>query len=124
MNTAAGAKIRDRRAADDAEHGRQRPQPQHAGNDQPLGAMGEIGLDRGRHDDRKRGADAKLHAHRVGHVEDAEHLVEHRHDDRAAADAEQAGEQSGNDAADDDGQREPEQLAQRNAENHFAVIRA
>jgi len=84
--------------------------------------MGEIGLDRGRHDDRERGANAKLHAHRVGHVEDAEHLIEHRHDDRSAADAEQTGEQSGNNAADDDGQREPEQLGQRNAENHSFVI--
>ena len=54
--------------------------------------MSEIGPDRGRHDDRDRGADAKLHAHRVGHAEHAEHLVEHRHDDGAAADAEQAGE--------------------------------
>ena len=57
----------------------------------------------------------------VGHAEHAEHLVEHRHDDRAAADAEQAGEQSGDDAADDDGQREPEQLARTERRESFLL---
>ena len=37
------------------------------------------------------------------------HLIEHRHDDRAAADAEHSGQQTGDDAGDDDGQRKPEQ---------------
>ena len=41
----------------------------------------------------------------VRHVEHAEYFVEHRHDDAAAADAEQAGQQSGDDAADQNQQR-------------------
>jgi len=48
-----------------------------------------------------RGAEAKLHAHLVGHAEHAKDFVEHRHDHRAAADAEQSGENPGDDAGGD-----------------------
>ena len=72
-----------------------------------LRAMRQKGAERGRHDDGNRGADAKLHAHVFRHAEHAKHLVEHRHDDRAAADAEQAGEHAGDDAADEDHKHEP-----------------
>ena len=39
-----------------------------------------------------------MHAHRLRHVEVAEHLVEHRHEDRPAADAEDSGQQARDDA--------------------------
>ena len=39
-----------------------------------------------------------MHADLVRHVENPENLVEHRNDDRAAADAEQAGENADHDA--------------------------
>ena len=65
--------------------------------------MRKIGADRRRQDDGERGANAKLHVHRFRHAEDAKHFVQHRHNNRAAADAEQAGKQSGDDTADDDG---------------------
>ena len=70
-----------------------------AGSPRPWRDVREIGAERGRHDDRERGADAKLHAHIVGHAEHAEDFVQHRHDDGAAADAEQPGEDAGDNAA-------------------------
>ena len=97
----------------DRRHG---PAAQHLVEHGALGAVRQIGADRGRHDDRERGADAQLHAHLVRHAENAEHLVEHRHDDGAAADAEQAGQKAGHDAADDDRGRQPEKLADRDSE--------
>ena len=54
-----------------------------------------------------------------GTPSDAEDFVEHRHDDRAAADAEQTGEQAGDDAADDDRGREHGELAERDAEHRI-----
>ena len=84
-------KRRDHRAAADADDGRQRPEPDHFRHHQTLLAVREIGAHRRRQDDGDRGADAKLHAHRLRHVEHAKHFVEHRHDDGAAADAEQPG---------------------------------
>ena len=47
-------------------------------------AMGEVGTDRRRHDDAERGADRDVHADRLGHVDEAESLIEHGHDDRAS----------------------------------------
>ncbi len=44
----------------------------------------------GRHDDREGGSDAELHADLFGHAEKTENLEEHRNDDGAAADPEQA----------------------------------
>ena len=73
-----------------------------------------------RQDDGDRGADAKLHACRLGNAEHLKDFVEHRHDDRTAADTEGARENPGDDAAEDDGQRKPGDLAQRNAEKHDA----
>ena len=70
-----------------------------------------------------RGADAELHAHLLGHAERAEDLVEHRHDERAAADAEQAGENPRDDAADDDREREPDEFADRHTEDHVCSER-
>ena len=63
-----------------------RPSRITPGITEAFGAVREIGAERGRHDDGERGADAKLHAHVFRHAEHAKHLVEHRHDDRAAAD--------------------------------------
>ena len=64
--------------------------------------MGQEGSHIGGNDDGDRGADAKLEDHRFRYAEDLEHLVEHRHDQRAAADAEQAGQDTGDKAAGDD----------------------
>ena len=99
LNTAAGATAAMRRAGRDADDGGDRPRPHHVVEADALGAMGEIGAERGRHDDRERGADAELHADVLGNPERAKHLVEHRNDDAAAADAEQAGEEAGEHAA-------------------------
>ena len=82
----------DHRAAADTDHGRKRPQPDDPRDDQALFAMGEVGTDGGRHNDGDRGADAKLHAHFLRHVQQAKYFVEHRHDHGAAANAEQPGQ--------------------------------
>ena len=59
--------------------------------------MRPIRADRCRHDDGERGADAELHAYGIRHGEDVEHLVKDGHDDGAAANAEDPGEQAGDD---------------------------
>ena len=87
----------------------------------PLARIGEIGLDRGRHDNGDRGTEAELHAHFFRHAEHAEDFVEHGHDDRTAADAKSACEQSGDDAADHDGERKEENLVEPDAEYHLPV---
>src|SRR5262249_3423524 len=74
--------------------------------------------------DGERGADAELHAHFDRHVEDAEYLVEHRNDDRAAADPKQAGENPGDEAANNDHADEPSELAGANSEDHAPSLRA
>ena len=81
--------------------------------------MRKIRADRRRQDDRERRTDAKLHVHRFRHAEDAKNFVQHRHNDRAAADAEQAGKQSGDDTAEDDGKGQPENLMETDARKHF-----
>jgi hypothetical protein len=63
----------------------------------------------------------ELEAHLVRHAEHPEHLVEHRHDKRAAADAEQPGEDAGDDAGDDDQPRQQQQFAHRFAEYHHRL---
>ena len=62
-----------------------RPQPDDAWDHQPLGAVGTVGAQCRRHDDRDGGADAKLHPHVFGDAEHAKHFEQHRYDDRAAA---------------------------------------
>jgi hypothetical protein len=52
------------------------------------------GTDRGRNDDRKGGADTKRHPHLQWHAGEAETFVEHRDQNGAAADPEQASEKS------------------------------
>src|SRR5262249_22317629 len=52
------------------------------------------------------------------HIQHAEDLVEHRHDDGATADTEQAGEQTGDNAARDDHRGEVGQLADGDAADH------
>ena len=74
--------------------------------------------DVGWHDDRDRGADTELKTHLLRHFEHAENLIEYRHDQRAAADAEQAGQNAGDGAARDNGEREPCKLAERDTQNH------
>jgi hypothetical protein len=83
--------------------------------------MGEVGTDGGRHDDGDRGAEAKLHTHVFRHAEHAKALVEHRHDHRAPADAEQTGENTGNHAADEEREHQPEDFVQTDAEKHSRV---
>ena len=75
--------------------------------------MRAVGAQRGRHDDRKRGADAQLHPHGLGHAQQAEYLKQHWDDDGAAADAEQPGQHAGRDAGDQGTCRQ-----QRNFANH------
>ncbi len=74
--------------------------------------------DRGRDDHRKRGADTKRHAHFQRHAGDAEAFVEHRHENRAAADAEHAGQESGERADCDQQQRELDELLDIKTCNH------
>jgi len=66
-----------------------------------------VGGNAGGNDDRERRADRKRHAHRFRHVEHGEHLIENRHDDGAAAHAEEAGENAGHHARHHEGGREP-----------------
>ena len=101
-----------------------RPLPHHVGQHRAGGAVREIGADIGRRHDRERGADAELHVHRVRHAEDAEHLVEHRHRDHAAADPEQSGEQAGDHAAREDGGGEQREFSQRHAEHAILPVAA
>src|SRR5215207_3670749 len=78
--------------------------------------MRKVGPDRRRDDDRQRSPDAQLHAHFFRNAYDAKHLIKNRHDDRAAADAEHPGQNAGDEAAGNNGTREPKKLADGNAE--------
>src|ERR1700736_1435871 len=102
---------------------RPRPQPHHLADALAAFAVRPIRADGGRHDDRERGADAQLHAHLFGHAEDAEHLVERRHDQGAAADAEQPGENAGHRAAEENRGGEPGKLPEGNVEEHVCSPR-
>jgi hypothetical protein len=73
--------------------------------------------DRGGYDDGERGADAKLHPHRLWHIEHAENLIQHRDDDRAATDAEKTCENPGDNTARNDPNRKHGQIAERNPEH-------
>jgi hypothetical protein len=86
--------------------------------------MRQKGINIGRHDDRDRGSDAKLHAHIVGHAEDAEYLVEDRHDDAAAADTEHAGENPGDKTATNDHSGEPDELTDGKSTQHPRLRRS
>jgi len=77
----------------------------------------EIRAHGGRDDDGERSADAHLHAYVFRHVERAKDFVEHRHDDGAAADAEQAGKDADEDAGAGDPGREQRDLAERMSEH-------
>jgi hypothetical protein len=70
-----------------------------------------IGPNGGRDDDRERGPDAELHAHRLGDLENAEDFVQDRNDHGTAAHAEQSGEKASGDAGDANGDAEPDQFA-------------
>ena len=109
---------RDQAAEHDAGHHRHRPVAQHAGVDRAFGAMGIIGADRGRDDDGERGADAQRHAHAVRHVDDAEQLIERRHQHGAAADAEQAGQKTRDRAGDQQCQGERRHVEHRQSGGH------
>ena len=50
------------------------------------------------------------------------HFVQHRHDDRAAADAEQSGENAGDDAAGHDQQRKPDDSLSGTPSSIFAAM--
>ncbi len=90
--------------------------------DRALGAMGVEGADRGRDDDRQRGADAERHArHPRARRCTREDLVEDRHDDRAAADAEDACEQAGDGPRRDQRDGEEDEVADGNSSKHDSV---
>lgn len=74
--------------------------------------------DRGRDDDRERGADAERHPHLQRHAGDAKALVEHRHQDGAAADAEHAGKKSRERADRDEQQRQLDDVGDIETCNH------
>ena len=81
----------------------------------PVGAPGR------RDDDRQRGADSKLHAHRVGHLVHAEQFEENRHDHRTAANSEETRKNAGDDAGGDDRRGELGQLGDRNRAQRFGL---
>jgi hypothetical protein len=62
--------------------------------DRAAGKMGAPGADCGRNDDGERGADAQRHPHLQRHAGKPKAFIKHRHQDRAAADTEQAGKKS------------------------------
>ena len=73
--------------------------------------MADIGTYRRRNDDRERGSDARLYTNAFRHVENAEHFIEHRDDDRPAADAEKTGEDADEDSGAGDPECKPDNLA-------------
>src|SRR6185295_10469627 len=73
-----------------------------------------------RDDDRHRGTDAEMHADLLGYTEDSKNLVKHGHDDGAAADAEQAGEDAGGDSSDHDGSNEQCDFSERHPHHDVA----
>jgi AbrB family looped-hinge helix DNA binding protein len=81
-------------------------------------AVPREGPQRGRDDHGKRGADREVHPDRLVDAERAEQLVQHRHQDAAATDPEQAGEQPGEEACHEQGCEQQRDLAGRNAEIH------
>ena len=81
-------------AGENADHDRQPPAPEDVHVDRAPLVMGAKRGERGRDDDRQRSADAERHPHLQRHAGQPEAFVEHRHQDRAAADAEHAGQKS------------------------------
>jgi hypothetical protein len=71
----------------------------------------------------ERGADAERHPDLQRHADEAEAFVEHRHQDRAAADAEYAGHESGQGADRDQQQREFDDFPGIEAGDHVVRIR-
>jgi len=81
-------------AGEDASQHRQPPQAHDFRVHGATDLMGPIGANRGRNDDSERSSDAQGHSRLERHAGPAKAFVEHRHQDCAAADAEQAGEKS------------------------------
>ncbi len=113
LNTGAGAKDAVTEPITTPINRRQRPQAHDLGDHRALLFVRDIRAHRGRNNDGERGADAQLHAHVFRHIERAEHLVQHRHDDGAAADAEQAGKDADQNAGARDPECEQSDLADR-----------
>jgi hypothetical protein len=61
--------------------------------------------------DGERRPDAELYAHRLWDVEQAKDFVQHRNNDGAAANAEQSGEKTSDDAGAQNSDCKPDQLA-------------
>ncbi len=80
---------------DHAHHDGHGPGLQDREIDRALLLVRPEGSDRGRDDDGQRRAHRERHADILRHALDAEELVEHRHDDGPAADAEDAGQEPG-----------------------------
>ena len=88
-------KIRDDTARHDPEHDRNCPDPQNMGENRRSRTVGEKRADGDRNDDRKRRADAELHAHVFGNAQKAKKLVENGNGDSRTADPEKTREQAG-----------------------------
>ena len=82
-------------AGDHASQHRQPPRLEDFGVDRAPEVMRPPGANRGRDDDGKRGADTQRHPHLQRHACKSEAFVEHRDQDRAAANAEHACEKTG-----------------------------
>jgi len=84
--------------------------------------MGAIGTDRGRDDDRQRGADAKRHPHLQGDAGEPETFIEDRDQDSAAADPEHAGEKARQRADNNQQQCQFDQLGNLEPRHRHPVI--
>ena len=105
-------------AGDDADHDRQPPRLEDFQIDRAAGVMGAKRTDRGRDDDGERSADAERHPHLQRHAGEPEAFVEHRHQDRAAADPENAGEKPRHRADRDQHQRQFDKLDEIESGHH------
>src|SRR6185437_3191205 len=110
-------------AADqDAHQHRHQPAAQQLPVDRALGVVGAQRGDRGRNDGRQRRADRDVHAHIGIDPHKIQHVIEHRHDHDAAADAEHAGEEPADDAGDHQPQGKHADLAARSGREEFHAI--
>ncbi len=108
-----GSVARHEAAADDPQDHGQGPGLEDAHIDRAFSLMRPERADRGRDDDRQGRADRERHADILGHALQSEQLVEHRHDDRAAADAEYARQHAGHCTGRKQSHHQSDELAHR-----------
>jgi hypothetical protein len=117
-----GRHSRNAAARNHADDNWYRPETENLYGRIACGAVREERTDRGRQDDRQRGADAQLHADRIADAERSKHFIEDRHDNRAAADPEQAGQDPGRNAPCHDRGNKPSELRQGNPKKHAVSV--